>query len=58
MKLLAKLSRDTRGLAAVEMGLVLTLISLGVVGAVTVLGTETSNSFNTTANKVAEATPR
>lgn len=53
---LKKLLVDNRGIAAVEMGLVLGLITIGIVSAVTGLGEETELSLNTTANKVAAAT--
>lgn len=56
MSLLKKLLRNSRGTAAVEMGLVLGLIVIGLLGALTGLGNETTNSFNSTAQKVLDAT--
>lgn len=51
-----KLLRDARGTAAVELGLILGLIVIGIFGALNGLGSETSNSFNSTAQKVVQAT--
>lgn len=51
-----KLLRDARGTAAVELGLILGLIVIGIFGALNGLGNETSNSFNSTAQKVVQAT--
>lgn len=53
---LKKLIADNRGIAAVEMGFLLCMITLGIVSAVTGLGEETGLSLNTTAEKVAAAT--
>ncbi len=56
MSFLKNLLRDPRGTAAVELGLILGLIVIGIFAAVNGLGNETTNSFNSTANKVAKAT--
>jgi Flp pilus assembly pilin Flp len=56
MSIFKNLIADTRGTAAVEMGLVLGLIVIGLFGAVAGLGEETTNSFNNTADKVVAAT--
>ena len=56
MSLLKKLLRNSRGTAAVELGLVLCLIVIGIFGSLNSLGNETTNSFNGTARKVVEAT--
>lgn len=53
---LKKLIADNRGIAAVELGLVLCLITMGIVSAVTSLGQGVGTSFNTTSDKLAEAT--
>lgn len=51
-----KLVRDARGTAAVELGLILCLIVIGIFGALNGLGNETTNSFNSTAQRVVQAT--
>jgi Flp pilus assembly pilin Flp len=51
-----RLLGDSRGAAAVELGLILGLLVIGLFGAVSSLGVETTNSFNSTAQKVADAT--
>ncbi|MDT9012769.1 Flp family type IVb pilin [Novosphingobium sp. APW14] len=56
MSFLKKLLRDRQGTAAVELGLILGLIVIGIFAAVNSLGNETTNSFNSTARKVFEAT--
>lgn len=56
MSLIRKLLRDGRGAAAVELGLILALIVIGIFGAINGLGNETTNSFNATAHKVEQAT--
>jgi pilus assembly protein Flp/PilA len=57
MKLFKNLLADTRGLAAVELGMLLGLIVVGIVGALTSLGESVTASFEDTATKVAAATP-
>ena len=52
---LKNLVGDKRGIAAVELGLVLGLISLAVMGGVSELGNMTKNSFNDTTAKLAAA---
>ncbi|MEL7128720.1 MAG: Flp family type IVb pilin [Pseudomonadota bacterium] len=44
--LLKSLASDDRGAAAVEYGLLLALLALGILGAVTTLGTTLSNGFD------------
>lgn len=55
MSFLKNLLRDRQGTAAVELGLILGLIVIGIFAAVNSLGNETTNSFNSTANKVLQA---
>ena len=55
MSLIKKLLRDAQGTAAVELGLILCLIVIGIFGALNELGNETTNSFNSTAQKVQQA---
>jgi len=57
MNTLHRLLADETGTAAVELGLVLCLITMSMFGAVIGLGKEVSESFSTTAAKVAAATP-
>jgi pilus assembly protein Flp/PilA len=56
MSFLKNLLRDRQGTAAVELGLILGLIVIGIFAAVNSLGNETTNSFNSTAGKVFKAT--
>lgn len=55
MKLFKELLADTRGIAAVEMGLLLVFVAVGIMGAVVGLGAGVSASYNDTATKVAAA---
>lgn len=52
-----KLLADRAGVAAVEMGLVLGLVTLTILGTVVGLGDGVTASYNDTAQKVADATP-
>lgn len=52
---LKNLLRDGRGAAAMELGLIMALIVIAIFGAINGLGNETTNSFNSTANKVLQA---
>lgn len=56
MSFLKNLLHERRGAAAVELGLILALIVIAIFGAINGLGNETTNSFNATAKKVAQAT--
>ncbi|MCZ8321862.1 MAG: Flp family type IVb pilin [Novosphingobium sp.] len=56
MNQMRKLLADRTGTAAVEMGLILGLIVIAMFGALVGLGSETTNSFSTTADKVQAAT--
>jgi Flp pilus assembly pilin Flp len=55
VKLFKALMADTRGLAAVEMGLLLVFVAVAIMGAVVGLGSSVSASYTDTANKVAAA---
>lgn len=57
MNLFKNLMADTKGIAAVELSLVLGLITLAVLGTVEGLGAGVQASYNDTATKVANATP-
>jgi Flp pilus assembly pilin Flp len=57
MQLLSRVFRDRAGVAAVELGLVLGLITLSIMGAVVGLGDGVTTSYTNTAQKVADATP-
>ncbi len=46
------LNRDDRGATAVEYGLMVALIAVVIIGAVTLLGTNLSNLFNTIAGAI------
>jgi Flp pilus assembly pilin Flp len=55
MKLFRNLLADTRGVAAVELGLILGLMVIGMLGALTSLGESVKASYEDTAQKVAAA---
>jgi Flp pilus assembly pilin Flp len=55
MKLFKNVMTDTKGVAAVELGLLLGLIAMAVFGAVQGLGNSVQASFTDTATKVANA---
>ncbi len=55
MKLFKALMADTRGLAGVEMGLLLVFIAVAILGGVAGLGSSVSASYTDTATKVANA---
>lgn len=55
MKLFKALMADTRGLAAVELGLLLVFVAVGIMGGVVGLGAGVSASYTDTATKVAAA---
>lgn len=57
MKLFKNLMSSTTGIAAVELGLVLGLITMAILGTVQGLGAGVQSSYNDTATKVAQATP-
>jgi Flp pilus assembly pilin Flp len=57
MKTIKQLLADSRGIAAIELGLVLGLVTLTVLGTVTGLGGGVQASYQDTAKKVADATP-
>ncbi len=46
------LSRDDRGATAVEYGLIVFLIAIAIIVAVTLVGTNLTNVFNTVGNKL------
>ena len=55
-KMLAvRLVRDERGATAIEYGLIAALIAVGVLGAMSALGSGVSGSWGNTANKVSSA---
>ncbi len=55
MELFKTLMADTRGLAGVEMGLLLVFIAVAILGGVAGLGSSVSASYTDTAAKVANA---
>lgn len=57
MSFFNKLLRDDRGASAVELGLILGLIVIAMVGALTGLGNGVTNSFAETGQKYHEANP-
>ncbi len=53
MRLTARLMRDRSGASAIELALVIVLISLGIVTAVSGIGDEVSATFNATSSTMA-----
>ncbi len=51
------LSRDDRGATAVEYGLIVFLIAIAIIVAVTLVGTNLTNIFNTVGNKLQTPAP-
>lgn len=52
---LQKFYRDETGASAVEYGLLVALIAVVIIGAVTLLGQNISNTFNSAANAIGGA---
>jgi pilus assembly protein Flp/PilA len=50
--LIARLSKDTRGVTAVEYGLIAALIAVVAILAITTVGHNLSTTFNTVATKI------
>jgi pilus assembly protein Flp/PilA len=55
MRLLSKLLRDENGATAIEYGLIAALISVVIIAAVTLVGTQLSAVFNSIASALATA---
>lgn len=55
MRIFRKLKADQAGIAAVEMGLLLSLIALSVIGSLYGLRDSVGQNYTTTADKFAEA---
>ncbi len=55
MRNFANLLRDESGATAIEYGLIAALISVVIITAVTLVGTNLSNTFNTIASKLGSA---
>jgi len=54
-KLLSNLLRDESGATAIEYGLIAALISVVIIGAITVVGTQLSATFQTISGKLSTA---
>lgn len=52
---MTKLLSDRSGATAIEYGLIAALISVVIIGAVTLVGSNLSGTFNTIANKLSSA---
>jgi pilus assembly protein Flp/PilA len=52
---LARFVKDENGATAIEYGLIAALVSVAAIGALTALGTNLSNMFNTVSSSVASA---
>ncbi len=53
MRFIAKLLRDKTAATAIEYGLIVALIALGIVGAVQGIGDQVSETFSTTSSAMA-----
>ena len=56
MKHLVKFLRKQEGATMVEYGIMVALIAVVAIGAVTLVGTATTDTFNTVSEKLSEAT--
>ncbi|MBC7769951.1 MAG: Flp family type IVb pilin [Phycisphaerales bacterium] len=54
--MIARFLRDERGATAIEYGLIAVLLSVAIIGGVSLVGTSVQNSFADTAAKVTAAT--
>lgn len=54
MNLFARFAQDESGATAIEYGLIAALISVGIIVAVSTLGTNLGTTFNTISNKIGE----
>ena len=54
-RFVSRFSKNDSGAAAIEYGLMVALISVVIIGAITVLGTSLSGTFNSVAGSVADA---
>lgn len=52
MQKLARLFKSESGATAIEYGLIAALIAVAIIGAVSALGTNAADTFNTVANKI------
>lgn len=57
MKLVARFVKDESGATAIEYGLIAALISVGIIGATTALGTGIANTFDEIAGQLGAAAP-
>lgn len=55
MRLWAQLRDDKRGVTAIEYGLIAVLIAVVIIGAVTTVGTNLNQTFQTIGNKLSTA---
>ena len=55
MNLFARFAQDESGATAIEYGLIAALISVGIIVAVTTLGTNLGNTFTTINNRLTPA---
>ena len=51
-KFISRFAKDESGATAIEYGLIVALIAVVIIGAVTLVGTNMSTSFNTIASSV------
>lgn len=58
MRSMIKLLNDQRAVTSVEYGLIISLICLGIVGAVSAAGSATANSFANVGNEFTAANTR
>ncbi|MDP2780659.1 Flp family type IVb pilin [Devosia sp.] len=54
MNLFARFAQDESGATAIEYGLIAALISVGIIVAVSTLGTNLGTTFNTISDKIGE----
>jgi pilus assembly protein Flp/PilA len=57
IQFIQKLARDEEGVTAIEYGLIAALIAVVIIGAVTLVGTELTNTFTDVKDGLVKATP-
>jgi len=55
-KLIKKLGKDSKGATAIEYGLIAALVGVACIGALTTVGSNLKNVFNTVGSKLASST--
>ena len=57
MNIFARFAQDESGATAIEYGLIAALISVAIIAAITILGTNLGNMFNSIGNRLTVTAP-